>query len=284
MAVWDRDYARSDDDNNVFDSPSFQAPPSGAKALLIIHAIAAVFVLAAEMQILIWPVEMIRLSGESQSFTGVFLHPVSGGFWGILSSGLIIWILGGMIERRFGQQIMLRQYVLGNLVAGFAYWTALQLRPVPEAIPLEIPAGAAAAWCFTAWRRMQMEQRNVFGRDMTVGNLIGIVALILIGIRLVMHQGNALPWLVAALLGSLTSPLSESLPVIRFKLREQTQRAAPRPRSRPKPKPEPPPGPDIDAILAKISREGIDALSNEERELLEAARRARLAAEERSSS
>lgn len=284
MPVWDRDYARDNREGNPFDAPGFQMPQAGAKALLILHAIAAVFVLGADGQIVNWPVGMIRLSGAHHSLLGILLHPVSGGFLAIISSGLFIWLLGGMIERAYGTQLMLRQYVLGNLIAGLVFWTALALQPMPEARPLEIPAGAAAAWCFTAWRRMQFERRNVFGRDMTVGNLIGIVALIWIGLSVLMKGSQALPFVVSALIGSLSSPLSESLPTIRFKVRARPKETKPPSPKRKKAASKPAPGPDIDEILAKISREGIDALSAKEREQLDAARRARLAAEERSSS
>lgn len=282
MAVWDRDYARSDGNEGVFDASGFRAPDFGAKLLLIIHGIAAVFVLGADMQIVDWPVQSIRLSGENQQALGILLHPVSGPLLSVIFSGLVIWMLGGAIERNFGTEELLKQYLLGNLVAGGLFWIIITLQPNPEAAPLEIPAGAAAAWCFTAWQRMQVEQRQLFNRDITVGNLIGIAAIIFILTRLLFFGSNGVPMILAALGASMTSLVSESLPVIRFKLRESKERNA---RHRPAKRsstPKPKPGPDIDAILAKISREGIEALTDGEHDQLEEARRAKIDAEKNS--
>jgi hypothetical protein len=94
---------------------------------------------------------------------------------------------------------------------------------------------------------------------------------------LVSYRLGAVAWLAALVAGgaSILVPLP--------RLARPRLRLARRPRVRPSRVTERPlleeSEPDIDAILAKISRTGIDSLTAAERSQLEAARRARLRAE-----
>lgn len=282
MAVWDRDYARADEPQ-PYDSPGIKAPSPWARGLLILHGLAAIFSIAADASILKIPINIVRLNGISDSLLGIVLHPLSGGLLSFLISGYCIWTLGSMVERRLGATLMMRQYILGNLLAGIACFLALLASTMAEPAPLMIPAGAITAWCYSGWRHWQNEHANVFGKLMTLGNVIGIAAVAFIGLKLLLNGSNAGPWIAGAMAGAAGSLLSEWIPAIR--IASPTRTAAPQKtaRSSRKPKTQSPPtnpGPDIDAILAKISREGIDALSEQEREQLEAARKARLAAED----
>jgi membrane associated rhomboid family serine protease len=283
MAVWDRDYARADE-QQPYDASGIKAPPPWARGLLILHGVAAIFSIAADASILKIPINTLRLDGINDSLIGIVLHPLSGGLFSFLITGYCIWTLGGMVERRLGSTQMMRQYLLGNLLAGVACFIALRASSIAEPAPLMIPAGAITAWCYSAWRHWQQEHANVFGKIMTLGNVIGIAALAFIGLKLFLNGSNAGPWIAGALTGAAGSLLSEWIPIIRIapstRLNSHPE-SAPPPR---KPKAKAPPvnsGPDIDAILAKISREGINALSDHEHQQLEAARKARLAAEDR---
>ena len=129
-----------------------------------------------------------------------------------------------------------------------------------------------------AWRRLKDEVVSVFGKLMTTAKLTAIGAAIIAGLTFLRGGPGATGWLIAAAAGSLAWPavnlLSEiSRPTAKLRASRRGRDAGSAPRHDAS---EPTDDAELDEILAKISREGLESLSPAERERLEEARRTRL--------
>jgi hypothetical protein len=119
-----------------------------------------------------------------------------------------------------------------------------------------------------AWRNLSDEMVSVLGRLITVAKATAIGTAIVAGLVFFFGREAATGWLIAAAAGSLAWPLT-SVRVGRAGVAGQQRRHDDTPT----------PTVDdraIDDILAKISRQGLDALTPAERKRLEAARRSKL--------
>jgi membrane associated rhomboid family serine protease len=224
-------------------------------------------------------VRLLVLKGAESHPLGIVLHPfATTGLLSILFVVLALWSLGAQLEPRLNAPRLVGLYVLGNLTAGAVYFGAARLAPGLSGAPLDSPIGALAALCLAAWRQLRNEPVQVFGRVTSAGVVYGICALIVLGLALVASGVGGLAWLAAALAGGGSTLVVERLPAIHLPHRLRPQHTV-RPYS---PRPVVPSTRrheaeiDIEDILAKISREGLAALTEAERARLEAARQAKL--------
>ena len=219
---------------------------------------------------------LLGLAGGEGPAWGVLLHPLATErVLTLLFVVFVIWALGGRLEARDGPGQMLVMYVGGNLLAGAVYFVAARWQPELASLELDYPAGAFAAWCLMAWRSMRSDFISVFGWMSTVAKLVAIAAGVSIALRLLGNGMGAVAWLAAIAAGSTAASMTEGVWALRR--RSSRPRPATRRPARRRPKAARTPAePDIDEILARISREGMDALSQEDLDRLEAARRAKL--------
>lgn len=272
MALWDRDYARSRPQER---GPlgGIELPPTGALTLFIIHGLAWATMLGAAFDAVQMPLRQLLLTSQPLAQPlAILLHPLADGGLGALLTLVVIWTLGGRLERTVGTRQLVRLYLLGNLLAGAAYYALAALLRY-EWTPLSYPVGALAAWVLAAWRHMRYDMVVVFGRLIAFGKAAAIAAAAIAALRILFGGPTATGWLIAVLAGLPAALLAERLPVIRFAPRSN----APRPRRSKRSAAPPSPGDDnIDSILEKISSQGIGSLNKDERARLEKARQARL--------
>ena len=223
-------------------------------------------------------VRLLVLKGAESHPLGILLHPfATTGLLSILFVVLALWSLGAQLEPRLNAPRLVGLYVLGNLTAGAVYFGAARLAPGLSSAPLDSPIGALAALCLAACRQLRNEPVQVFGRVTNAAVVYAICAAIVAGLALVASGIGGLAWLAAALAGCASALIVEHLPVFHLTRRLRPQRTVrpslPRPAA---PSKRHEAEIDIDDILAKISREGLAALTDAERARLEAARQAKL--------
>ncbi len=248
-------------------------PPRGAGILIIVHAAAFVLVQVLFSEGAAGQVTMLTLSQESAYALGILLHPLATReALTLIFSAVIIWLLGGHIERLRGRGRMLLLYVLGNVLAGLAYYAIARFAPAAAGIPLDSPAGASAAWCVLACTAMAGERLALLGRYWRAWQLLGVGLAVIVGLMFAFHRLGAIGWLAALTAGAGAHPVLAGLGAWRSSAvrgRPVVRRSVPRRQPAAE-------DVDIDDILAKISREGIDALTQADRDRLDAARQARL--------
>jgi membrane associated rhomboid family serine protease len=273
----DRDYSDGSYRDPVSTTWGIRRPPSATLALMILHGVAFLLMLALERGDGRAIAGRFALSADPLNPLGILLHPLgTTRFFTALFVVLALWSLGGRLELRLGVRRLLALYVVSNLAAGAAYFGLARSLPALAVMPLDYPAGALAGLCVIAWRRLRNEAVQVLGRVTSLAKLYAICGLIVIGLALVDAGAGAVVWLAGAVAGGLAALLIEYRPVL-VRPRWRTARRLVRP-SVPRPV-TPPPAPDeldIDDILAKISREGLASLTDAERQRLEAARQAKL--------
>lgn len=281
MGIYDRDYSRTQPgrEGGGF-AWRFSRPPRGALALIVLHVVGFFAVLVMRHDAGQESAIMFVLRGAASHPAAILLHPIgSGSVLTLVFVVYVIWVLGGRLETRFGTGRLLGLYVLGTVIAGAVYFGFAQVAPDLARYPLEMPAGALAAWTLGVWRNFSDQMVSVFGRLVTVARATAIGAAIVAGLVFFRGGPGATGWLLAAAAGSLAWPtlnvVQGGAAVLR---RPRRLRRTPAARSRPR-RDEVQRAADDDAvddILAKVSREGLDALTPAERERLEAARQAKL--------
>jgi hypothetical protein len=279
MGVWDRDYSKSDytwtDGGSGWRS---RLPSRGPLILIVLHLV-GFFVVRAILSGEAGGVPVqFQLSSETLHPAAILLHPFGNrSIWTLIFVVYVVWVLGGRIEARFGIATLLGTYVVGTLIAGVVFLGFAQLSSEHSAYALDIPAGAMAAWVLGAWRRLRDEMVSVFGKLMTTAKLTVIGAAIIAGLTFLRGGPGATGWLIAAAAGSLAWPVVNTLseigsPTARLHSSRRGRAAGTAP---PQDAAESTDDAELDEILAKISREGLESLSPGERQRLEAARRAR---------
>ncbi len=281
MGVWDRDYSMAErrPGRRSVDWRS-HLPCGGVLALIIAHVLGFAVMLVVRRHAGTTVLALFVLEGASSHPTAILLHPISS------SSPLTLlflvgamWTLGGRIESRFGTAPLLWLYVLGTIIAGAVYFGFAQVAPELAAYALAMPAGALAAWARAAWRSLSDEMVSVFGRLVTVAKAAAIGATIVATWIFFWNGPAATGWLIAAAAGSLAWP---PVNAVRGGTHPPTKPRWPREAKPARPWPhnaEVQSTRDehaVDDLLAKISREGTDALTPAERDRLEATRRAQL--------
>lgn len=279
MGWQDRDYAEQTWHEQSSAGPRLRWPSRGAAILIILHIVACVFLLLIEEEqggeaI----ISMLALSDTSAHPLAVLLHPLATrAFLTLIITVVVIWSLAGRIEQQFGFGRMLGLYVVGNLLAGGAFFAVARTWPALAGVALDYPTGAFAAWCVAVFRGLSGEIMMLFGRPRRVSHVVALAAVVIVGLLLALHRLAGVGWLVALLAGGVAEPLVRRMPALPTLTRRPARRRRVRPSVPREPRRRPTPGePNVDDILAKISRDGLDSLTPEERDRLEAARQAKL--------
>jgi len=276
MGWQDRDYSDGAYGEPVSTTWGIRRPPSATLALMILHAVAFLLMLALQHGDGQAIAALLPLSGSAATPLGILLHPLGNtSFFTALFVVLAFWALGGRLELRLGVQRLIAVYVLGNLAAGAAYFGVARGLPALAAMPLDYPVGALAGLCAVAWQRLRDDAVQVLGRVTSAAKVYAVCGAIVVGLAILEAREGAAAWLAAAAAGAASAALIARWPVrVQFRRRRRYHTVRP---SIPSSVIQPPPDePNIDPILAKISREGIESLTEAERQRLEAARRAKL--------
>ncbi|MCA9244000.1 MAG: hypothetical protein KDA32_08610, partial [Phycisphaerales bacterium] len=177
---------------------------------------------------------------------------------------------------------LLSTYAVGNLLGGGGFLIVARLNPPLAIFPLMMPIGALAAWAWWGWRNLRTDTVLVFSQAVRAGDLIAIIAAVYIGMTILGRGFGTVAWLAAIGCGIAAPALVDAINEWREGRAEAPARVARRPATRSisrerseQPAPETRDD-DIDDVLAKISREGMDALTDAERARLEAARQRKL--------
>ena len=274
----DRDYSQDTWTERGSAGPSFKWPQRGAFVLIGLHVAAFVLVQVLASEGAESLMGVLAISESVAHPVGILLHPLATrDLLTLVLTVLIIWTLGSRIEQQDGRRQMLSLYLTGNILAGLAFFGLARLWSPLAAVELDYPAGALAAWCLAAYWMAANEMVVLFGRLRKVSHLVGIGLVVVVGLMFAFRGLGAVGWLGALAAGACGQPLLQRLPLAG--VRGPRRR---RPAVRPSTPREPPPErtadaeAEIDAILAKISRSGINSLTRAERAQLEAARQAKL--------
>ena len=278
MGWQDRDY-----DEPTWREPGlgrgyFRAPPRGTAVLLCLHAAAFILLLIITGRNQPGLAARLALSGSGTHPVGLLLHPLATREpISLLITLLVIWLLASRLEHQHGLRRTLGLYALGNLYAGVIYFLLARAWPASAALELDYPAGAFAAWCLTAYRDVSHTTVTVLGRVRRASHVAAFGLAAITALMLILHGLGAIAWL-AALAGGAVAELGwhRWAAIVGHAAHRHRKPAGPHPLQG---EPEARPSveePDIDDILAKISRSGLDSLTDEERRRLDAARRAKL--------
>jgi membrane associated rhomboid family serine protease len=274
VAVGWQDRTYSDEDHREHASlwGGVRRPPTTTLTLMVLHGAAFIAVLALQTTRDGAVVKLAQLSGAAAHPVGIVLHPfATASLLAALFTLLALWSLGGRIEAHCGRRVLLTSYIAANIAGGLAFYAVARLAPRLADHPLDYPVGALAALVLIAWREFRYEPTLVFGRATTVGKMYALSAAIVVVLTFLGSGPGTLGWFAAAAAGAGVSPALEHIHWPRFRLRRRRFVRPSIPRE-----PLAPDEPEIDAILEKISRSGLGALSRRERDLLEAARQAKL--------
>jgi len=275
----DRDYSREIPELDQHGGlRPFARPAPAVAALLLVHlgAFVLLSVIASEMSDL-KALAVLSLGAGQNHPLAILTHPLSTRNVGTLVlTGLVVWILGNAAARQAGQSALLVLYLVGNLLAGLAAFCLGLLWPAAARIPLESPLGATAAWAVVLWQSLPDQSLRWAGRLWQRWELLAGGAVLVLLLVLALRGLGGIIHIAALLAGAGAVPVCDRLG--RWS-KARSRRSSMR---RPPPRRAEPAEIDIDPILAKISRFGIGSLTPQERELLEAARRAKLQAAERS--
>ena len=246
-------------------------PPSGTLGLMILHGVG--LAVNAAVAGSVDGGSIPPLVGGGLNPIGVVTHPLATG--SLFSAGFVvlaIWSLGGRLEQRLGAGRLIALYAAGNLAGGLAYLASATLWPVLASAPLDDPVGALAGWCALAWVLLRGDRVQVLGRETGLAGVYAVCAAVVAGLVVLRSGVGGLAWLTAAGAGAGGVLLVQRLWGLQGRRAGKPARlAVPYTTSSLPSEAET----DIDDVLAKISRDGMDGLSASDRERLEEARRAR---------
>ncbi len=286
MGWQDRAYSDPSYDGSPSVVGGIRRPRGVTLALMVLHGAAFLLMhmlLAGEGEFVVRMMtlgEMSAALGTAEVAVhplGIFLHPLATTRWlSVLFVVLALWSLGGRLAAVLGAGRLIGLYVAGNVVAGVAFYGVALAAPRLAVATLDYPVGALAGLCLVAWQRLRQQPVMVFKWMTNAGKMYAICGVIVAGLVVLRSGLGAAAWLAAAAAGVGVAALGQQwtgswLP--RWRRRRRVVRPSiPRPTARPLATDDP----DIDDLLAKISRAGLDALTDEERQRLEEARRAKL--------
>lgn len=270
-------------------------PPPATLALVVVHVIAYWVVLAMGYGRSPQAAVPLALSSGYLSPYGVLAHPIAANS-GLISTLVIIaiWTAGGAIENLIGPNRLFTLYVVGNVFAGVGYVAVAGFLPHLAVAPLAVPLGAWMAWLMLVLRQYPYEILSIFGFTVRVIRFMGALLAVAALAALFRFQAGAAALLAAGLTAAGAAYVLETLGARVTHAHHEPERRAPR-----RPMQGPPEmeflGDDeeevdddaaasinVDDLLEKISRSGIDSLTPEERARLEQARQERLRKEDRS--
>ena len=229
-----------------------------------------------------WFEHFLALSGTGlrrgfvwQPFTYMFLH---GGIWHILINLFILWFFGREVEYFIGPKYFTRLYFAAGL-AGAALWLAFNFN---SSVPV-LGASAAVLGCIIAFATLfpNREVTLLVFFVLPVRLKAKYLALIAIALDVVplMQGGDTQVAHLAHLGGAAFGYLYikqlgyGATPRWLLWLQDMTARLKPRPRPPPREmSPEEFMREQVDPILDKIAREGMQSLTRRERKILESAK------------
>lgn len=271
MSWHERDYHRVSDASAGYDRAAggrSGLPPPASLVLIVVHAVAFCALIVSRAA------DALQLSPANLGPAALLAHPLA--ITHPLALGLTvfgIWTLARRLECRYGGARLALLYVAGNLAAGLAFLAYASLLPRGAAFALSMPVGGLAAWCGAAWLGLRDECVSVFGRVVSMARASAVAAAVVAGVVVMSSSSSATAWLVAAIVGGGSGMLMHSYgPSLSFRFKRRRTVTRPAKAERPRA----PAAPDVDTILDKVGREGIESLTAREREELEAARRAML--------
>ncbi|MBU0638015.1 MAG: rhomboid family intramembrane serine protease [Planctomycetes bacterium] len=275
MGWRERDYSQVGWSGSDQHTGGLRRPPPGALVLMALHVVAWVAMLVMSRDADTLPAPLLPLAGQTAHPLGILLHPfTSVSLWTLAITLLVIWLLAARLEARLGLRAMLGLYCAGNVFAGGVYFALARVYPPLAGVALDYPAGALAAWCFVAWRTSAGDMFTIAGRLVSVSKAVLVGVVVVAGLVLLGRGSAGVAWLLAIAAGLLAVPAVNCASAVAERASATPPPVRPRPR-RPAPPP-PPREPDIDDILEKITRAGMDSLTREERDRLEQARQAKL--------
>jgi membrane associated rhomboid family serine protease len=275
MGWRDRDYTQPSYREEVFAPGLIKRPQPTTLTLMLVHGSAFVLLMLLAMahrfDMQVWP----SLSNPFAHPAGILLHPFATlKIMSALFVVLALWSLAGRVEEVLGGKRMLLRYGVGCLAAGAAAFGWGQALGSTWGAELETPVGGLAALLVAAATHLRFESASVLGRVMPVPRMYWIAAGIVVALRLVMGGAAAIPWVLTVgaglLIGWNIERAAQRRPTLGGTARHRG--VSPRVPTRRRDVAEP----EIDDILDKISAQGMEALTDAERERLEAARRAKL--------
>jgi len=278
MGWRDRQYSKSEFDRAYGGAEVTRRPPPVTLFLMILHGAAFFLILAlAEGQRGAGPLALV--GGSPISVPDILLYFIASR--SLLTTAFVVlalWSLAGRVERRLGAGRLLVLYIIGNLAAGGAFAAVARAVPRLALAELDYPVGALAALCMVAVLRFWHEPAQVFGRVTTLGKVYAIAGGIVVGLVLLQAGMGAAAWLLAAAAGAGLGLASERFPhsLPRPQRRRRRRRPAVRPSIQPESRGPSDSDVQLDHLLEKISRSGMDSLTDRERAQLEEARQAKL--------
>lgn len=244
-------------------------PPSATLGLITAHLTGFFVVLMVNAGVGVREARWFPMTADAPPIA-ILLHPFANrSFTTVAGVLLALYWLGRRLEPRMGSRAMLIFYLAGNLAAGVIYFALSHIWPSVAHMPMTAPVGGLACLAAIAWRRLAGEVTPVFGAWAPAPRFVAFWVAVLIAWNLISAQGNPVAWLAATMGGGMVGVG----PGLRF---GRPRINLPRLRSVRRARPIEPDDQDIDDILAKISRDGIDSLTEHEKSRLEEARRARL--------
>lgn len=280
MAWWEREYWRNDSSAAALRARR----PVGTIFLAAVHLTAFVVITFAPDSR-----QAFRALASDAHPLGLLFHPLAfQSLGGLLMLGLALSVVGRRLEESNGTRSLISLYALGNLAAGAAFFAIARAQPHLARLELAYPIGGLAAWAVSSWRTLIIDTVQILRWAPRLRVLFGGALAILCAMHLSGAGPGGVAWLIGAVCGALSALATERVLSNFATLGRRRPRLRVRPAKRrvthpapdesldEQPRETPAEAPEIDAILRKISREGINALTPAERDRLEEARRALL--------
>ena len=229
MGWQDRDYSDGAYGEPVSTTWGIRRPPSATLALMILHGVAFLLMLALQRGDGQAIAALLPLSGTAATPLGILLHPLGAtSFFTALFVMVAFWSLGGRLELRLGVQRLIAVYLLGNLAAGAAYFGIACGRPALAAMPLDYPVGALAGFCAVAWQRLRTMRFRFSGAGPVRRRSMRFVPRLWLGSPSWTREGAG-AWLAAAAAGAASAALIARWPVqVQFRRRRRSAPCDPR--------------------------------------------------------
>ncbi len=217
------------------------------------------------------PASVFRQLMLWQFFTYMFLH---GGLWHILINMFVLWMFGSDLERKWGGKKFLRYYFITGIGAGFIHYFSAINSSIPTIGASGAIFGILVAFGMTFPERIvTLLIFFVFPVSMKAKHLVMLFALIQIfayfaygeaeGVARFAHLGGMLIGYLYLKAGRRGYGEFPSWPNLIFRISQW------RIRQRAKQREEREKEENIDAILDKISRQGMESLTQREKRILQ---------------
>lgn len=277
MSWRDREYTQADYHDGApspIGGSGIRRPPNGTLGLMIAHG-ALFFLMVALQHDESGILAMLQLQGAAPHPLGILLHPVStNSLFTIIFVELVLYSLSARIELTLGLIRLIVLYAAAGLAGGLAYFGVVLAAPHLGGAELDYPVGFLAGLCYLGYRWQRNEPVSVLGWMTTAGKMYLIFAGIVAGLVVLRTGVGSVAWLATAAVGVGVGVLIERGGKVAWRS-SRRRRPVVRPSIPPARRDEPDYVPDVDDVLDKISREGIDALTPEDRKRLEDARKSR---------